>query len=145
MSSVRQRAGSVIEARSQRLTQLQEDNACHHRARSGNAARTEGLGDDAIPDFLAISLSAGDYIGHRYGPGSIEISDHYRRLDEKLGDFLAFLDERARASGSEIAVILTSDHGVAAMPEYSEGGGRLPTAEAQALVDAAVLPAAYIS
>jgi predicted AlkP superfamily pyrophosphatase or phosphodiesterase len=75
----------------------------------------EQLGADAATDLLAIGLSASDYIGHRYGPLSDEVHDHYARLDGYLGEFLAYLD--ARIGTDNYTVVLTADHGVAAVPE----------------------------
>jgi predicted AlkP superfamily pyrophosphatase or phosphodiesterase len=79
------------------------------------------MGADAIPDLLLVGISGGDYAGHRYGPDSIEIHDYFLRLDEQLGSFLADLD---RQLGDDYVVLLSSDHGVAPMPEYSD----IPTA-----------------
>jgi hypothetical protein len=55
----------------------------------------EQLATDSITDFLTISLSSPDYIGHTFGPNSIEAEDCYLRLDKDLGNFLDFLDEKA--------------------------------------------------
>lgn len=46
------------------------------------------------PDMLAISFSATDYVGHAYGPNSVEIEDTYLRLDAALSDLIAFVEER---------------------------------------------------
>jgi predicted AlkP superfamily pyrophosphatase or phosphodiesterase len=79
----------------------------------------EGLGEDAFPDLLAVSFSALDYIGHSYGPNSPEALDTVLRLDRVIGDLLDRLDERL---GLENVVIsLSSDHGVAEIPEYAGG------------------------
>ncbi|PIH04715.1 hypothetical protein CS542_00760 [Pedobacter sp. IW39] len=51
------------------------------------AIRAEDLGQDNITDFLAVSCSSTDYIGHQYGPNSIEAEDTYLRLDKDLEDF----------------------------------------------------------
>jgi predicted AlkP superfamily pyrophosphatase or phosphodiesterase len=75
----------------------------------------EKLGADDDPDLLMIGCSAGDYIGHRYGPGSQEIQDHYLRLDGYLGTFFAFLDSTVGVD--RYIVALTGDHGVAPLPE----------------------------
>jgi predicted AlkP superfamily pyrophosphatase or phosphodiesterase len=77
--------------------------------------RNERLGVDDAPDILFVGASAGDYIGHRWGPYSQEIQDHYLRLDGYLGQFFSFLDETVGAEN--YAVALTADHGVAAAPE----------------------------
>jgi predicted AlkP superfamily pyrophosphatase or phosphodiesterase len=78
----------------------------------------EGMGADDVPDLLLLALSAGDYCGHRYGPESVEIHDYYLRLDEALGAFVTELD--AQLGKDEYVLILTSDHGVAPLPEYSD-------------------------
>ena len=82
----------------------------------------ERLGADTLPDLLTIGLSASDYIGHRYGPASDEVHDHYARLDGYLGDFFAYLDEQI--GSDEYVVVLSSDHGVATVPERLAAQGR---------------------
>lgn len=77
--------------------------------------REEGLGADETPDILFVGASAGDYIGHRWGPYSQEMQDHYLRLDRYLEEFFSFLDETI--GPDDYAVVLTGDHGVAAAPE----------------------------
>lgn len=79
------------------------------------------MGADDVPDLLLVGISGGDYAGHRYGPDSIEIHDYFLRLDEQIGTFIADLD---RQFGDDYVLLLTSDHGVAPMPEYSD----IPTA-----------------
>jgi len=83
---------------------------------SENALKAEGLGKDAITDFLAVSLSSPDYIGHQFGPNSIEIEDNYLRLDKDLGDFFAFLDKEV--GKGQYTVFLTADHAVAHVPGF---------------------------
>ncbi|MCX6832583.1 MAG: alkaline phosphatase family protein [candidate division Zixibacteria bacterium] len=80
-----------------------------------NLVINEGLGTDSIPDLLMIGCSAGDYIGHRYGPSSHEIQDHYLRLDSYLNSFFAFLDSTVGVN--QYVAALTGDHGVAPLPE----------------------------
>ncbi len=77
---------------------------------------SEGLGVDDVTDFLAVSLSSPDYIGHQYGPNSIEVEDTYLRLDKELGEFFRFLDSKL---GKNYTVFLTADHGVAHAPAYA--------------------------
>ena len=72
-----------------------------------------GLGPQT--DVLAISLSATDYIGHRYGPDSREQHDNILRLDRTLGRLIDSL-YKLRDS-STIAFALTADHGVTSYPE----------------------------
>ncbi len=86
------------------------------------AIENEDLGADDVPDLLMIGASAGDYIGHRWGPYSHELQDYYIRLDGYLGELFDFLDERV---GEERwALILSSDHGVAPAPEETVERGR---------------------
>lgn len=75
------------------------------------------LGKGPQTDVLAMSLSATDVIGHRYGPDSREIHDQVLRLDRTLGVFLDSL-YRLRDS-SQIDVIFTADHGIGSVPEIA--------------------------
>lgn len=68
----------------------------------------ENLGKDNITDFLAVSFSSTDYIGHVLGPRSIELQDTYLRLDETIADFLTYLDKTV-GKGNYL-VFLTADH-----------------------------------
>lgn len=72
------------------------------------------LGRGPHPDVLAISLSATDAIGHRYGPDSREVHDQILRLDRILGAFFDTLF--TRIDSSQVLVALTADHGVAPYP-----------------------------
>ena len=81
----------------------------------------EQLGTDDKPDVLVVSLSAHDHIHHAWGHESWESWDMTLRLDEQLGRFLEGLD--AKVPGGW-ALIATSDHGGAPLPERS-GGGRI--------------------
>jgi len=80
------------------------------------AINGEQLGADSITDFLAISLSTPDYIGHSFGPNSVEAEDDFLRLDKDLGDFLKFLD--AKIGKGEYLIFFSADHGVAHVPAF---------------------------
>jgi hypothetical protein len=80
-------------------------------------ARVEGLGRNDTPDFLSVSLSATDYVGHSFGPESLESADNLVRLDRALADFIGFLDERV--GRERYLLVLTADHGLGATPDYS--------------------------
>jgi predicted AlkP superfamily pyrophosphatase or phosphodiesterase len=69
-----------------------------------------GLGSDDVPDFLNISLSQTDRVGHDFGPLSREQLDNLLRLDRELGEFFAFLD--ATVGRGRWAIGLSADHGV---------------------------------
>ncbi len=76
----------------------------------------EKLGANGVTDFLAVSLSSTDYIGHTFGPNAVEIEDTYLRLDRDIESFLKMLDEKI-GKGNYL-FFLTADHGVAHNPEY---------------------------
>jgi hypothetical protein len=76
----------------------------------------EKLGADSITDFLTISYSSTDYIGHAFGPNSIELEDTYLRLDIELGAFLDYLDKQI--GKGQYLLFLTSDHGAAHVPKF---------------------------
>lgn len=75
------------------------------------AAKGESLGTDDIPDFLAISFSSPDYIGHTFGPQSKEVQDTYIRLDRELARLFEALD--AQVGAGNYTVFLSADHAVA--------------------------------
>jgi len=75
------------------------------------AIKGEEMGTDAITDFLTVSLSSTDYIGHQFGTNSVEIEDTYLRLDKDLAAFFSFLD--ASVGKGNYLLFLTADHGAA--------------------------------
>ncbi len=83
----------------------------------------DSLGRDAIPDYLAVSVSQTDAAGHDFGPFSLEQLDNLLRLDRELGVFFADLD---RIVGRDRWLLaLSADHGVMTEPEYVlEHGGQ---------------------
>jgi len=76
----------------------------------------EALGKDDITDFLAVSFSSTDKVGHAMGPNAIEVEDTYLRLDKNLEDLLNTLD--TKVGKGNYTVFLTADHGVAEVPQY---------------------------
>lgn len=77
----------------------------------------EELGQDEITDFLALSFSSPDYMGHAYGPRALEIQDMYLKLDNDLAMFFEFLDKYV--GKGEYTVMLTADHGAADVAQFS--------------------------
>ena len=75
----------------------------------------EKLGQDEFPDLLTINLSSNDYVGHTFGPESLEVEDMTYRTDRMLGEFVDFINERLE--GRPWLFVLTADHGVAPIPE----------------------------
>jgi predicted AlkP superfamily pyrophosphatase or phosphodiesterase len=124
---------------------------------AAEAVRGFGLGTAAgRTDYLGVSFSTLDYVGHDFGPHSHEVQDVLARLDVTIGLLLEVLDRRV--GSGHYTVALTGDHGVAPLPEEAaEAGidaGRMPNREivdvaSQALVSALgdgkhVLKLAYI-
>jgi predicted AlkP superfamily pyrophosphatase or phosphodiesterase len=98
------------------------------------AVRQEQLGADDVPDLLALGFSANDLVGHSYGPDSHEVLDMTVRTDRQLERFFTFL---ARQVGLDsVLIVLTSDHGVAPLPEVARR--RVPAAR----IDASIIVAA---
>jgi len=67
------------------------------------------LGQRGFTDFLTINCASTDYVGHKYGPNSIEVEDVYLRLDKDLAGFFHFLD--TKIGKGNYTVFLTADHG----------------------------------
>jgi predicted AlkP superfamily pyrophosphatase or phosphodiesterase len=86
--------------------------------------KAEQMGVDEVPDFLALSISGTDIVGHIWGANSWEYADNLRRIDRALSHFVKLLEARG-----PVAFVLTADHGVAELPERAHaegrGGGRL--------------------
>lgn len=71
----------------------------------------ENLGRSQSTDFLAVSFSSTDYIGHKYGPNAIEVEDTYLRMDAEIALLLKTLD--SQVGFGNYTVMLTADHGAA--------------------------------
>ncbi len=80
------------------------------------AIENENLGKDDMTDFLAVSFSTPDIIGHAFGPYSVEIEDIYLRLDLEIARLLKLLD--AQIGHGEYTLFLSSDHGVAPVASF---------------------------
>lgn len=78
--------------------------------------KNEGLGDDAIPDYLSVSFSSTDYVGHVFGNSSLEAEDNILRLDRTLADLLQYIDTRVGLD--KTLIVLSSDHGGPEAPGY---------------------------
>lgn len=100
------------------------------------AIRQEDMGDDEKTDFLAISLSQTDKVGHAFGPYSREQLDNLLKLDRVLGKFFEFLDSELGPEAYTVA--FTADHGISEIPEAraerGEDGVRLTTEDGAELV-----------
>ena len=104
-----------------------------------------GLGKGGGTDFLGVSYSSVDYVGHAFGPRSREIQDILVGLDKNLADLFAHLDKKVGRGNYVVA--LTADHGVAPVPEDMQktgvDTGRLSLAELQDNIEKALEPFNY--
>lgn len=81
------------------------------------AIANENLGADGDTDFLSVSFSANDYVGHRFGPFSHEAMDVSLRVDRQIAALLDEVDARVGLENTVVA--FTADHGVAPIPEHA--------------------------
>lgn len=82
------------------------------------AIEGDQLGMSSQTDMLSISFSSTDYIGHTFGPNSVEAEDAYLRLDSDIASLLTYLD--GKFGKGEYLVFLTADHGAAHVPSFLE-------------------------
>lgn len=80
------------------------------------ALQYENLGKGSKTDFLTVSFSSTDYVGHSFGPNSVESEDTYLRLDRDIAEMLTTFDNTL-GKGNYL-VFLSADHGVADVPGY---------------------------
>lgn len=76
----------------------------------------ENLGKSNFTDFLAVSYSSTDYVGHQFGVASKEIEDTYLRLDKDLANLFKFLD--TQVGEGNYTLFLTADHAAVQVPSY---------------------------
>lgn len=76
----------------------------------------ERLGQDEVPDYLAVSFSSTDYVGHLFGASSLESEDNLARLDRTLADLLKHVDEKVGLERT--LIVLSADHGQPEVPGY---------------------------
>ena len=76
----------------------------------------EHLGQHEVPDYLSISFSSTDYVGHLFSPSSLEAEDNLLRLDRTLADLFAFVDKRVGLKN--LLIVLSADHGGPEAPGY---------------------------
>ncbi len=80
------------------------------------AIANEKMGAGKATDFLTVSISSTDYMGHSFGPNSIEAEDTYLRLDKDIADFINYLD--MDLGKNNYLVFLSADHGAAHIPGF---------------------------
>ena len=78
----------------------------------------ERLGKDDVTDYLSICYSATDYIGHRFGPSSVEMGDAILRLDDDIKNLLTFINDSI--GKKNVIIYLTAAHGISEIPAVLE-------------------------
>ena len=76
----------------------------------------EKMGQHDVTDYLAISFSSTDYVGHIFGPSSLEAEDNMLRLDKTLASLFEYVDKRVGLENT--LIVLSSDHGAPEAPGY---------------------------
>lgn len=80
------------------------------------AIENEKMGRGKVTDFLTVSISSTDYMGHSFGPNSVEAEDTYLRLDKDIADFINYLDRQI--GKNNYLIFLSADHGAAHVPGF---------------------------
>jgi predicted AlkP superfamily pyrophosphatase or phosphodiesterase len=76
----------------------------------------EKLGQSGNTDYLSISFSSTDYVGHLFGPSSLESEDNLLRLDRTLAELFQFVDQKVGLANT--VIVVSADHGAAEIPGY---------------------------
>ncbi len=109
------------------------DFSCLKEIPAGNSLTTDfakmliekaELGQDDVTDYLSVCYASTDYIGHRFGPSSVEMADAILRLDRNIEDLLLFLNEKI--GKRNILIYFTSSHGISELPAVLENN-RIPS------------------
>ncbi len=74
----------------------------------------EEIGVDEVTDYLSVSFSSTDYVGHIFGPSSLEQEDNLLRLDRTIADLLAFVNQKVGLKNT--LIVLSADHGAPEAP-----------------------------
>lgn len=85
-------------------------------AKAAVANEQMGKNPEGCTDFLAVSISSPDKIGHQFATNSIEVEDNYLRLDKDLESFFKYLDQTV--GEGQYTIFLTADHGAAHNPQF---------------------------
>lgn len=74
----------------------------------------EAIGEDGVTDYLSVSFSSTDYVGHLFGPSSLEAEDNLLRLDRTLAELFALVDRKVGLKNT--LIVLSADHGGPEVP-----------------------------
>ena len=75
----------------------------------GELIENEAIGADEVTDYLSVSFSSTDYVGHLFGPSSLESEDNLLRLDRTLAALIKYVDEQVGLENT--LIVLSADHG----------------------------------
>ena len=76
----------------------------------------EQMGQHEVTDYLAVSFSSTDYVGHIFGPSSLEAEDNMLRLDKTLAELFSYVDKKVGLENT--LIVLSADHGAPEAPGY---------------------------
>jgi len=76
----------------------------------------EQLGQDEVPDYVAVSFSSTDYVGHLFGASSLESEDNLARLDRTLAELFTYIDDKIGLENT--LIVLSADHGQPEVPGH---------------------------
>ncbi len=82
-----------------------------------NAITELSIGSDEIPDVMTINFSSNDYLGHRFGPYSPQVTEMSIATDKSISRLLNFLDKNVKGGLDSVLFVVTADHGVVPIPE----------------------------
>ncbi len=82
------------------------------------AIEGDTLGNRGVTDFLAVSFSPTDGVGHQFGPNSVEVEDMYIRFDKEMASFIQYLD--TKVGKGNYLLFLSADHGAAHAADFSK-------------------------
>ncbi|WP_394495049.1 alkaline phosphatase family protein [Shewanella sp. ENK2] len=74
------------------------------------------LGQNKVTDYLSVSFSSTDYVGHIFGPSSLEAEDNLLRLDRTLASLFSYVDDKVGLDNT--LIVLSADHGAPEAPGY---------------------------
>ena len=86
--------------------------------------QNENLGKDDVTDYLSVCFSSTDYIGHRFGPSSVEMGDAILRLDDDIKNLLAYINDSI--GKKNVLIYFTAAHGISEIPAVLEKN-RIPS------------------
>lgn len=81
-----------------------------------DAVMSENMGKGKSTDMLCVSFSSTDYVGHSFGPYSVESEDCYLRLDRDLATMITVIEKYL--GKDNVLFFLTADHGVSDVPAH---------------------------